>query len=66
MAVDGGQLTEEVAVGDGAPLGDLACGSSCNQVLEAKGDAVVPMVVSGSDGRARRWPVTASTTLELE
>jgi hypothetical protein len=37
--VDGGWLTEEEAVGDGALLGDVASSSSYNQVTEATGNA---------------------------
>jgi hypothetical protein len=39
---------------------DVAVGSSCNQVLEAKGDAAELLAGLGSDGRAQRWPVMAS------
>jgi hypothetical protein len=53
VAVNGGWLTEDKVVRDGALPGDMANGSSCNQVPEATSDATEFLADSGSDGRAR-------------
>jgi predicted deacetylase len=58
--VDGGRLTEEDAVGDGALPGDVVGGSSLNVLLHLQRKTVVRFTGSKGNGGGRWWCSTVS------
>jgi hypothetical protein len=65
VAVYSGQLTEEEAVGDGAPPGVVVGSLSCNRVLEEEGVEAVPLVQSDGDGMGWWWPAMAKSKVTV-